>query len=405
MGKCSYLALFIAGILMAGCGADPGVDPNDQWASAPEWTTYQGNASHTGFVPVTLTPQAFSQLYLADVCSGTPLNPVTFGNERAYVTTYSMYEPQKLFALSSLSGGQVWEHDFGDIDSVHPAAFDNGKVYVTTGGHEDSFLYAFDSATGSMAFQTAYANQWSRYYAPTTYAGIVYTGGGEGSGVYAHSGTDGRELWFTEVNQYDQWTPAVDETFVYAYTGEDDPKLSVIRRSDGGVEYEIPDANFVMETWSMNQAPVIGSRNNVLAVNGGRLISFDLANREIGWEIQDVFLGQVTLGNGTIYVVNGAQVEARKEADGQLLWSWTPPVWSREWFPKEPMLVTKNVLFVSCEAEDLTGFNPHGSTCAVDLETRQTVWTSEHIGHLALSSKGILIIAKKDGRLAAINVR
>lgn len=288
---------------------------------------------------------------------------------------------------------------------MHPPAYGDGTIYLTTGGHADSYLYAFDAAAGALRFQTPYVSQWSRYYAPVVYGGDVYAPGGEGSGVYAYDGTSGAVLWFAEVNQYDEWTPAVDETHVYAYTGEYDPKLSAFDRRTGTVAFEIPDPGFVWDGWSMNEAAVLGSRADVLAVNGGRLISFDLARRSIGWQVAGEFSGQVSVAQGTVYAVNGGRVEARSEADGRLLWSWAPPARNPELRLEEPMIVTKSHVLVSCETFDITGFNPSGVTCAVGLASHETEWSLEYAGFLALSKSGRLFIATRGGQLVAVDVK
>ena len=92
-----------------------------------------------------------------------------------------------------------------------------------------------------------------------------------------------------------------------------------------------------------------------------------------------------------MYVANGGRVEARAERDGSLQWSWTPP----EGQPAGPMIATKNLLLLSTAA----------STYAVDLASRQQVWTYPAGGHLTLSAQGILFIAQSSGKLTAVSVR
>jgi len=110
----------------------------------------------------------------------------------------------------------------------------------------------------------------------------------------------------------------------------------------------------------MDEAPVLGSQSNMLATNGGRLLSFDLPGHRIAYALKSNFVGQVTLADGVIYVVESGQVEARKESDGSLLWLWIPP----EGTVTGPMIATKNLLLVS------TGAN----TYAIDLASQRQVW-------------------------------
>jgi hypothetical protein len=264
-------------------------------------------------------------------------------------------------------------------------------MYLQTGGHENSFLWAFDATSGAVKFQASYLNQWSAYFAPTIVGATVYVAGGYYGGMYGFSAMDGLQRWFTPLNQYDQFTPAVSDGLVYAYTGSYQPKLTVADATTGVVSYEIPDPGFVWDGWSMNTAPTLGGASNVLATNGGRLISFNLQSRSIGYAISSNFRGQPTVANGVVYVATGTSIQARSEVDGSLQWSWVPP----EGSPTGPMIATKNLLLVSTAA----------NTYAVDLSTHNTTWSYPAGGHLTLSSQGILFIAQRSGRLTAVSVR
>ena len=360
------------------------------WSAAVEWTMYQGNASHTGYNPVAMDVRVFQELWTKNV-STAALNPVTAGEGKVFVTTNAYFGVQQAKSLDARTGNELWSRDFGAIHSVDPPAYGNGTVYLQTGGHEDSFLWAIDATTGTVRFRSAYGNQWERYYAPVVVGASVYIGGGYYGGMYGFSGTEGVQRWFTALNQYDQFVPAVKDGFAYAYTGSYTPKLTVADAATGAVAYEIADPGFVWNGWSMNLAPTLGGASNVLATNGGRLISFNLQSRSIGYVVQSNFRGQVSVANGTVYVVNNGQAEARKESDGTLQWLWIPP----EGQVTGTMIATKNMLLVSTAA----------STYAVDLTTHQQVWSYPAGGQLTLSAQGILFIAQSSGKLTAVSVR
>ena len=257
--------------------------PIADWSGAIEWTTYQGNASHTGYNPVAMDVGVFQELWSKTV-STAALNPVTTGDGKVFVSTNAYFGIQDAKALDARTGAELWTRNFGNIHSVHPPAYASGTVYLQTGGHGDSFLWALDAANGSVRFQSAYLNQWSRYFAPVIVGSSVYVAGGYYGGMYAFN-SDGTQRWFAATNQYDQFTPAVKDGLVYAYTGNNQPKLTVADAATGATQYEIADPGFVWDGWSMNTAPTLGSASNVLATNGGRLISFNLAARSIGYAI------------------------------------------------------------------------------------------------------------------------
>ena len=375
--------------------------PPEPPASLPPWSTYQGNAAHTGYVPVSLNTDNFDEGRTYNIIGNVPLNPVAAGDGKVFVTTGGDNGPHMAIALDSSDGRTLWTHNFGNIDFISPPAYANGTVYIQSGVGMDSYLWAFDAASGDGIFQTGYDNQAFRFYAPTIYDdGNVYMGGGYG-GAYGFNGSNGDELWYVEWNSpYEQWTPAVNDTHVIAYSGFYNPQLTVIDRSTGEVDFTIPDPNFDLTGFSgfiMDLAPVLGSQNNVIAIKNGRLISFDLTNQSIGWEKPkgdgEGFIGQPSLANEVIFAVYDGSLRAINESDGSFIEELQP------WQPPEgesivtPMIVTDNLIFVSTESV----------TYAVDLESQSEVLVYSAGGHLALSDDGVLFIATAEGNLVAIS--
>lgn len=379
-----------------GCGGGSSASssvsaPPPKPPAVAEWTTFQGNPSHTGYQPLTLDPSKFKELWVSPVQPGAALNPSVAGGGAIYVSSNTYFGVQKLYALNASTGSVVWSHDFGSIHGVHPPAYANGAVYVTTSGNTDAFLYAFKATDGTFLHRSPYGNQWERYYSPVVMDGTVYMGGGTYGGAYAFDGATGSQKWFTSLNQYDQWDPAVDTSHVYAYTGSYSPEVTVMDRSSGSVSFNIPDPGFVWSGWSMNLAPVLGASNDLLAIQGGRLLSFDLVGKKIGWQVSASFTGQVSAGQGVLFVINGSELEARSESDGSFKWAWIPSTGT----PTGNIIITNNLVFVSSGT----------ATYAVDTNTHQTVWSYAKGGRLSLAASGTLLIATSDGQVAAISLQ
>jgi outer membrane protein assembly factor BamB len=356
------------------------------WANIPNWFTFQANELHNGFVPITLNSEKFSKSWILPLGSG--LSPVTDGDGKVFVTS----SDRKLRSINASNGQVEWTKTF-TTDSLDPPANSNGMVYVATGGQSNNtFLWALNPADGSTIFRSPFGKQWESHYAPTPFKGNVYIAGGTYGGSYGFNGLSGDQLWFTPLNQYDQWTPAVDDTYVYAYTGSYSPKLDVINRISGQIEFSIPDPNFDWSGWSMNLAPAKGSKNDVLAIHNGRLIEFDLIGKKIGWEIKDNFVGQPTLSDGKIFVQNNGELQVRNEIDGSLIWKWIPPNTDRS---DGTMILVENYLFLGAG----------NNTYAIDLNTHKSTWEYPSRGHLSLSNEGKLYIASTTGELIAIDLR
>lgn len=149
-------------------------------AAGQSWGTYQGNASHTGYVPITIAAERGIQHLWSREFAG-PLNPVAIGDGRIFVSESTFFTAGRgLHAVDAHTGATAWSHpDFGEVSSVNPPAYANGAVYLQTGrdtlsAHEPS-LHAFDGATGTARFTVPFEAQWGRFFAPTSYLGDVFS--------------------------------------------------------------------------------------------------------------------------------------------------------------------------------------------------------------------------------------
>ena len=363
--------------------------PAAEWSQAATWGTHQGGARHTGYVPVTADPRAFDQIWARSPLGATVLNPVTEGDGRVFVSGYAYFGGQMLAALNARTGTTDWSHAFGSIHGVHPPAFGNGRVYATTSGHGDSYLYAFDAASGTIAFRKPYGNQWSRYLAPVVSGETVYMAGGYYGGMNAFASGDGDQRWSVATSQYDEWSPAVADGRVYAHAGN---ALQVHDAATGASLFTINNTGFNWGGYAMHGSPALGALNNALVTQGGRLVSFNLTSRTVGWQRAGAFKGNVTVADGVLYVISSGQVEARRESDGSLLWVWIPPAGQ---MPVGTLLATKNLLFMSTATH----------TYAMDIDARVVTWSHAAGGQLALGRDGILFIAQESGMLAAVDLK
>jgi hypothetical protein len=375
------------------------------WPDVPDWGTFQGNAGHTGYVPAEVDPNEFSTRWttrntgLSTAFVG-KVGTVVTGGDRLFTVAS---DTEMLKALEEFDGSLAWQYDFSGLQfpSVNPPAVANGTVYIAAGQQYSTFMHAFNAGDGSLVFKSTMGSQWENYLAPTVGANGVYTNAGAYGGLYAFDPT-GQQLFFAYMPQTASWSPAVDDSAVYAYTID---TLRVVDPLSGTVLHSITDPTFDHFIYDIGGSAVLGAPGSVFAANyansalsgagGNTLLNFDVPNDAIKWQVAGSYPTTPAYHDGVVYATNENpfRIEARSEANGELLWSWTPPHAADIRFDSE-VLLTDNLLFVSTNR----------SVYAIDRVTHRPVWSFPASGHLALSRNGILYIETLD-RLIAINLK
>jgi hypothetical protein len=362
------------------------------WSQATDWTTYQGDSRHSGYINATLDAVAFKELWTKTPGTG---NAPSVGGGNLYLSTNNYFQSQTLFALDPATGAQRWRRDFGPIFGLNQPTYYNGNVYVTTGGHEDTFLYSLKQADGSLNYQTAFDSQWEHWKAPVIAGTTIVTAGGYYGGMYGFDIASGAQTFFLSGDQVDNWGPVALNSTVYrtGYSG-----LTAVNPTDGSVVGTLNDARLTPVI-----TPVIGDANDLLMIANNRLMSIDLGSMQIKWDQSGAYLGMPAVAKGVVYGFSGTVVAARSETDGSLLWSWQPPLPYTVAQPAftQSIALTNNLLFVS-----LSGYQNGlpGVTVAIDLASHLTVWTYPLAGDLALSSQGYLFISG-GGKVVGIAVK
>jgi outer membrane protein assembly factor BamB len=387
-------------------------DPADRVLG--EWETFQRDAGHTGYVPAKFLPRSFTYKWEWR----RPTSVTTQGFINAVATAPGLVFVSDdgaglltLRALRENDGSVVWEQTFPNYPGLNPPAAANGKVYVATTGHQQTFLWAFHAGTGLAVFQNSFASQWSDVLSPTIRDGRVYTNGGYfGGGVYAYHDTAGDLQWSMFSGDDDMTTPAVDQSRVYHYDGI---ALVTYDTATGLRLSSTPDPYNPGQGYSHHGAPMLGRADSVTTFSGGTysifssadqssarpLINFSVANNTARWRTARTYITQPATAKGVIYAASNTpkSFDAIDEATGQVLWSWVPQP-SDTRFHRN-VVVTDNLVFVSTNR----------AVYAIDLTTRQPVWSYPAPGMLAISGSGTLYIvegaSEPTGRLIAIALK
>jgi hypothetical protein len=375
------------------------------WTDAPEWSTFQGNPGHTAYVPVTINPDQM-QLRWKSAAISTNTSYYGYGYSATLTAANGIFYgagSNLLKARKEYDGSVLWSYDVSGMTSpsVNPPAVANGTVYMAA-GQQSSYLFAFDAATGAVRFKSPMSYQWDGSLAPSAVDDAVYTNGGYG-GLYAFK-TTGEQLFYKSLTSgsASMWSPAVDANSVYVYDGT----LHVLDRKTGAITSEIRNASALSYYSQTNGAPVLGANGSVFvadfgnaqqnsSTSGNQLLKFNAAKGYIDWRVAGNYPLTPAYANGVVYAPNYSpyRIEARAEADGALLWSWTPSQAGETLWSAEP-IVTKNMLFISTNL----------ATYAIDMSTHKTVWSYPAAGRLALSRSGILYIQNVEA-VVAVNLK
>lgn len=365
------------------------------WSRATDWTTYQGDSRHTGYVDATIDAVAFKEKWTKTLTTNGSLNPPIVGGGQLYLTTNNYFQGQTLFALDPATGAQRWTRDFGPIFGLNQPTYYGSNIYVTTGGHEDTFLYALKEADGSLKYQTAFSSQWEHWKAPVIAGSTIVTAGGYYGGMYGFDLVSGAQTFFLSGVQTDGWGPVALNSTVYRTGGTG---LTAVNPVNGTVVGTLNDARLAPVT-----TPVAGDVNDLLVIANNRLMCIDLGPMQVKWEQSGSYVGMPVVGKGVVYGFSGSVVSARSEADGSLLWSWQPPspATSAQPADAQSIALTNNLLFVSLQT---SAYGQPGITVAIDLASHLTVWSYPMSGNIAISSQGYLFISQ-GGKVVAIQVK
>jgi hypothetical protein len=385
-----------------------------------DWVTFQGDARHSGFVNAQFDPALFAQIWSWSRPAGDP-EPIGGINSVAttagkVIVTKDIYGGQgAVYALNEADGTLNWTYAFGPMASEGPPAVGNGNVFVpTTDPGEHCVTWAIDATLGTYQFKMPSTCQWSNFFAPTALDGSVLQAS-EGGSVDSYSIFSGGLQWSVRVVGYDQSTPAGDAKYAYQYgISSGSLALNVFDRMTGATVASIADP-FSSSGYSMFSAPMLGATGDAIVFSGGGfsgraassseqfesrpLVSYDVAGKTIAWRSANAYLTHPAIANGVIYAARNAPatLDALSEADGHILWSWTPPAGNASFHRNT--VVTNNLVFVSTDA----------NVYAIDLNTHQAVWHYAKPGMLAISGSSILYIATgatlSDGNLVAIKLK
>jgi outer membrane protein assembly factor BamB len=365
------------------------------WVDGPDWASYQGNAAHDGHVGIAIDPRRIASAWTWELenSSWFPFaDQVATSGNLGFIPMQPPGGRHALVAFDLRDGSIVWNQDLSQANALNAAATSGDRVYVTTTGHADTFLWSFDAHDGTLRSQSAFRVQWSRVLAPTIADGVAYVNGGLfDKGVYAFDADDGLPLWSAFSDNNDETTPAAADGRVYYYDGY---RLKVYDAFDGTDQFTIEDPlNPVWHGYSYAAAPMLGSADHVIAPSGNnrysdrRLVDYAPSKRASRWVSARAYRTPPAVSDGVVYAAsnNPKSFDAIDEANGRLIASWVPGVSERSFVGN--IVLTRNLAFVSTDV----------ATYAIDRATHRPVWSTPVAGTLSISGTGVLLIVEHFG--------
>lgn len=382
-------------------------------AQVGDWQTHGGNAAYNSHVPVQLDPSRFAKAWewkaprAAGAIRASIAGMVTGANGVYVRVVDHLGADSALYTFAALeesTGAQRWHKVFEPLylNAGYPA-FASGKIYFGT-EFGSRGLVALDTADGSTAFTSAGITPNLEIDAPTPYAGSLYTNSGPNMQlpeVVSVNGSNGSRQWTYGIPPTEQGTlrssPAVDEQHVYYRNA---CCLVILDRRNGALVASIPNPSENLTINGIRSTDTfIGSRGNILSHTSivGRatqsLSSFNLSARSHEWTLTLSKYPSIAIAGGIIYASPMQEgqplLQALDEATGQFLWAWNPPAAEAQTSIASNIVVTRNLVFLST----VNATTMAGRLWAIDIGTRQPVWSYPAWGSIAISANRTLYLS------------
>lgn len=363
-----------------------------------DWVTYQRDAGHSGYVHASYAG-VIKKRWVWQPSSTYRFTRVATKGSTILVGSEDNRGPTSVVALT-MQGAPIWVSPIGLAPWVGQPAVSGDTVYfpsIPVSGN-DNPISAFDVATGAPVTPAiTFDSQYSPLLAPTPFGDSLYVAAGyNGNEVISYDLAAGTRRWTSYGQGAWIWggeTPAVDDGHVYYYSGG---YVDFFDRATGQRTMSIRDPNYDFASHSGSSdhyyysAPMLGTGGNVILPNDAAgqvpLVKFTPAGvaTQLG---SGTYQAPPAFANGVIYAAgtqNGtAHLEAVNEADGAILWTWSPPA-DDQTSVTDNVIATDTLIFVSTLSKLY-------AVSATD-PAHPVVWSAATPGSIAISRDSLLLV-------------
>ncbi len=358
------------------------------------WTTLGNGPGHAGRIAGSVNGRVPVQAWnLAPTGSGATLQAVIAdGRLTSGVSTYFAAGMHAL-TVDLASGAQLWRRDFANGYSLNDPTVDGGTIYLQRGNHStDTHLWALDAATGALRWQAPFGAQWERYLAPCVTDGRIYINGGSYGGMYGFRQSDGAQLFFSGLEQIDEWTPTVLEgrlfTHLHHRLRQHDPLTGTVTAK---VQLDIGQIDFA------EAYPVVAGDGALLIRSAVALTCIDATTLVRRWRVfgENRYIGLPAIADGLAYIaVSGGGIEVRSLTDGT----------------RQGSVTTQPLVSQPLVCDDMVLVSTQSATYCLDRASLATRWSVPVGGRLSLGQHHLVVASTSDTprltayRLEATNV-
>lgn len=325
-----------------------------------EWSRYQGNSGHTGFLPIEIDPT------LLQVRWRSYYN--TNGSQVVSIEDDIYLLDQNMGVVSVNIGNGAADWNYSSLEStglITPLVFGD-KIWVKTQSNlrsierEEGILSYVVSSEG-FNYSSAALNRINDFTIVT------------GNTSINSFDDNGEHVWQFGLGGTSYISPIVNNSLTNA-SGQ----FYVLNGENGEALLETD----VFDLLSTNLASSMsGSYGNLIVKSRDFLLSLDTVNGQILWQKEIESQNREVMANayGRVFVADRS-LQVFDELTGDLLWSWETP---NNRSISNNIVVARNLVFVSS----------HSTTYALSLSTKQMVWSIDIGGKLSLQKLGTLFIA------------
>lgn len=371
------------------------------------WTGALGGGSLNAFRDIPGNVGAFSRRWLGNSLSPDAREslPVVDGGLVVTVARELTGGPPTLIARREADGSVAWMRVLGTANDVTDASpvVAQGQLFVFASDFNRTIVWRLDLATGTVVGERSFPRASSAQRGALYHAGYLYScrrSVGSGFGLTRYDAvTLQAEVVDTQQDFIDACQPSTDGQRLYvfrgrrllAYTpGSAQPVFSTEVDIGSGLTAAAP----VLDGAGRAYVSVYTDTSTLEGTSS--LLAFDTGTGQLLWQQRGGFGSAPVWVNGTLYVTQGARLEARSAASGALLWSAASTSPSGLGVLGVPIVATGSLVFLAS----------NWTVDAIDPATRSVVWSENYGGPLALSQQGLLYVQPSfSGRMRAINLR